>query len=57
MTPLEKQIIDEYKAGLINDGIAESIVEALVDSFGAEKLPAADFFASLIKDNSGDSVA
>ncbi|MGJ6122314.1 hypothetical protein QN239_07035 [Mycolicibacterium sp. Y3] len=57
MTPLEEQIIEEYKAGLIGEGIAEQIVETLVDGFGAEKMPSADSIASLIKDHTGDSVA
>ena len=57
MTPLEQQIIEEYKTGLIDEGIAEQVVEALVDGFGADKMPSADSLASLIKGHSGDSSA
>jgi hypothetical protein len=53
MTPLEQKIVEEFKATLEQESISEPIIEAVITGFNAEKPPAAEALAQLIKAHSG----
>ncbi|WP_157931530.1 hypothetical protein [Mycobacteroides abscessus] len=57
MTPLEQNIIDEFKNRLDQDGVDDQVVNSVVEGFSGEKLPSVDTLVSLIKKNGGSQSA
>lgn len=57
VTSLEQGVLDALVAKLREDVVSEEIITALIDAFQADRLPAADEIAALIKAGSGDKSA
>jgi hypothetical protein len=57
ITPLEQQVLDELVVKLQQDSINQEIINRLMGSFQADRLPTSDEIVALIRDSSGDRTA